>query len=252
MWQFQPLQPSAHSEGCRPVSSAVRVFILRKEDLIVKHGIGRKVLIILLVLVCLGGALWGAGALMSRGITVQQLNVSELDAGLREQADAQYDAFASEYSAFGVYWDGDCILTEGFGKTVVTLPLLLADVQDVGTAGTGSWRFRPVLLTFDGASGQSLSVRWKVGSLDLTADPNTWIGDPSAEGNTLSITLTDGQNDKYVGVHASTRSSGNAPNAETTVEAAWEGTFVVDAFPLFLRKIPVSASVTIPYRSNVT
>lgn len=217
-----------------------------------KRGIGRKALIILLVLVCLGGVLWGTGVLMSRRITVQQMNISELDTALRERADTQYDAFASEYSAFDVYWDGDCILTEGFGKTVVTLPLLLADVRDVGTAGTSNWRFRPVLLTFDGESGQTLSVRWKEGKLDLTADPNTWIGDPAAEGNTLSITLPAGQNDKYVDVHASTRSSEEAPNAETAVEAAWEGTFVIDTFPLFLREIPVSAAATIPYHSNVT
>ena len=217
-----------------------------------KHGIGRKVLVILLVLVCLGGALWGAGALVSRRITVQQLNVSELDTALREQAEAQYDVFASGYSAVNVYWDGDCILTEGFGKTVVTLPLLLADVRDVGTAGTSNWRFRPVLLTFDGASGQSLTVRWKEGSLHLTADSNTWIGNPSAEGNTLSIILPAGQNDEYVDVHASTHSSEDAPNAETAVEVAWEGSFLIDDFPLSLREIPVSSAVTIPYRNNVT
>lgn len=213
-----------------------------------KHGIGRRVLVILLILACLGGALWGTGAFLSRGITVQQLDISELDAALREQADAQYAAFAAEYT---VYWDGSCILAEGFGKTVMTLPLLLADVEDVGTAGTSSWRFRPVLLTFDGTSGQPLSARWKEGSLHLTADPNTWIGDPSAEGNTLSIKLPGGQDDEYMDVHASTYSSEDAFNAETAVEAAWEGTFLVGRFPFFLREIPVSAVVTIPYCSNV-
>lgn len=217
-----------------------------------KHRIGRKVFIILLIFACLGGAVLGAGILMSRRIAVQRLDVSELDPALREQVDTQYAAFAGGYSAYDVYWDGGCILTEGFGKTAVTLPLLLADVQDVGTAGTSNWRFRPVLLTFDGVSGESLSIQWKAGGLHLTADPNTWIGTSAAQENTLSITLPAGGNDESVDVHASTHSSEDAPNVKTAVEAAWEGTFLVDAFPLFLREIPVSAVMTIPYRSNVT
>lgn len=217
-----------------------------------QQRIGRKVLAILLALACLGGVLWGAGILMSRRIAVQQLDVSELDTSLREQVDAKYAAVAAEYSAYHVYWDGRCILAEGFGKTAVTLPLLLADVGDVGTAGTSSWHFRPVLLTFDGDSGQPLSIQRKAGSLHLTADPNTWIGTSTVQKNMLSITLPAGRDSESVDVHASTHRSEDAPNVQTVVEAAWEGIYRIDQFPFFLREIPVSAAATIPYRSNVT
>lgn len=155
-----------------------------------------------------------------------------------EELNSAIASHLSTLSSLPVFAESVYIVREEFlfkkDATTYFIPYIMADVDDVGIAGTSNWTFRLNVLVLDGEGDSLINESGKynrsASSFAVEADPNTAIYEPSFYDGKLdhvvSITLErnkwSSMDEHVFSVHASTLDSDKPRNVESTVSFRWE------------------------------
>ncbi len=180
-----------------------------------------------------------------------------------DELDSAISKHLFDQSSFPVFADSVYIIREEYlvkkDKTTYFVPYIMADIDDVGTAGTSTWTFclNVLVLGGDDASPKNENEKHNrsASSFIVEADPNTYLNDPSrfdrGDGdNIVSIVLEKSRwssMDEHVfSVRASTWDSDEPLNVDSTVSFRWESAISYRVG----KAVPFVVEANAPYVNN--
>ena len=192
------------------------------------------------------------------------INVNQLN-----ESDPYYDKLAKEIqntiqenSEHPVFSDKAYILCVhnllGNEKTVLSVPYMVSDIKDVGTAGTTQWTIQIKLLTL--AWGQNEQNRLGKASVysckcTIKADPNTSLNSRLNNGNFMEVELNDRNREDTGGyalnIGAAANNSAIQPNTKCSVSIHWEGKMALSLGVVTSKSLRFEVSASAEYINNL-
>lgn len=221
-------------------------------------------LLIILLLVILYFAVW-----VPQATDITTVSVSELQQTNSADLVGVEDAISSslaDITDWPAYYDSVYVVKKKHfftdTETIYMIPYVIADVMDVGTAGTVSWNFSlgVLLLTRDGSSVVPLSdsVKLKDSEFLVEANSNTFLF-PEHSGSHLGyrelVALDNMELNEWgwytLQFDVATKYSAGVASAECQALLQWTGSIVSAASARFAQPVTFEVNANIDYLNNV-